>query len=148
MCLSYREFEKLKFVYFLRCRSVFEFYVGNCLLPCYVVLTTDKAQNSMFFFCFFFYKTYYIQCILSEVDVENNNSDNTYSAIILSKEETVENKKYVLSSFGLFTKDDDCDLPSMYRIPKLHKNLYKTTLHSWICKNVQLNLLQNFKLPC
>ena len=70
---------------------------------------------------------FYIQCLLSEVDVENNSSVKTYTATTLSKEEIVENHKSVLYiySFGLSTKDDDCDLPSMYRIPKLHKNTYK-----------------------
>ena len=37
----------------------------------------------------------------------------------------VENYKSVLFSFCLSTKDDDCDFPSMYWIPKVHKNPYK-----------------------
>ena len=35
------------------------------------------------------------------------------------------NHKSLLFSLGLSTKDDDCDLPSTYWIPKLHKNPYK-----------------------
>ena len=70
-------------------------------------------------------KRFFIQYLLSEVDVENNSSDKTYTATTLSKEEIVENHKSVLSSFCLSTKDDDCDLPSMSWIPKLHKNPYK-----------------------
>ena len=35
----------------------------------YVVVLVDKAQNNVIFFC----KSHYIQCLLSEVDVENNN---------------------------------------------------------------------------
>ena len=31
----------------------------------------------------------------------------------------------MLSSFGISIKDDDCDLPSLYWIPKLHKCPYK-----------------------
>ena len=46
--------------------------------------------------------TFYMQCLLSEIDVENNNSDKTYIATTLSKEEIVENHKSVLSSFGLY----------------------------------------------
>ena len=38
------------------------------------------------------------------------------------KEDIVENHKSVPSSFCLSTKDDDCDLPSLYWIPKLHKD--------------------------
>ena len=66
--------------------------------------------------------TLFLSAKHSEVDVENNSSDETYTATTLSKEEIVENHKSVLSSFGLSTKDDDCDLPYMYWIPKLHKN--------------------------
>ena len=63
--------------------------------------------------------TFCIQYLLSEVDVESNSSDKTNTATTLSKEEMV------LTSIGLSTKDDDCDLPSMYWVPKLHKNSYK-----------------------
>ena len=49
----------------------------------------------------------------------------TYTAITLSKIEIVENHISARSSFGLSTKDDDCDLPSMYWISKLNKNPYK-----------------------
>ena len=71
------------------------------------------------------YKMFYIQHLLSEEDVEYNSSDKTYNATTLSKEEIVENHKFVLSSFGLSTNDDDCDLLSMYWIPNLLKNPYK-----------------------
>ena len=57
--------------------------------------------------------------MISEVDVENNRSNKSYTATTLSKEEIVENRKSVLSYFGLSTKDDDCDLLFMYWIPKL-----------------------------
>ena len=63
----------------------------------YVVVPADKAQNNIVFVC----KTFYIQCLLSEVPVENNRSDKTYTNTTLSKEEIVENHKSVLSSFGL-----------------------------------------------
>ena len=47
----------------------------------YVVGSADKAKNSTVFVC----KTYYIQCLLSDVDVENKSSDKTYTATTLSK---------------------------------------------------------------
>ena len=92
----------------------------------YVVVPADKAQNNIVFVCKTFYfhyytwqicrrtsrqspkqhfivcKTIYIQCLLSELDVENNSSDKTFTATTLSKEEIVENHKSVLSSFGLY----------------------------------------------
>ena len=49
----------------------------------------------------------------------------TYSLITQSKEEILQNHKSVLSSFGIETKTGDQDLPSLYWIPKLHKNPYK-----------------------
>ena len=81
----------------------------------------DKAPKALSLCC----KTHYNQCLLSDVEVENSSSNKTYTATTLSYEEIVENHKSVLSSFGLSTKDDDCDLPSMYWISKLHKNPYK-----------------------
>ena len=59
----------------------------------YVVAAADKAQNNIVF------KTYYTQCLLSEVDVEFYSSDKTYTATTLSKEEIVDDYKSVLSSF-------------------------------------------------
>ena len=65
-------------------------------------------------------KTYYIQYLLSEVDVENNSSKKTYTATTLFKDEIVGNHKSVIFSFGPSIKDDACDLPCMYWFPKLH----------------------------
>ena len=63
----------------------------------YVDAPPGKAQNNIDFVC----KTHYIQRLLSEVDVENNSSNNTYIATTLSKEEIVENHKSALYSFGI-----------------------------------------------
>ena len=67
---------------------------------------------------------YYTWQIYCRWDVENNSSNKTYTATTLCKE-IVANHKSVLSSFDLSTKDDDCDVTSIYWIPKLHKNTYK-----------------------
>ena len=84
----------------------------------YVVLLADKAQH-----CFCLQNV--LHPMISKVDVENNSNDKTYTAITLSKGKIVNNHKSVVSSFGLYTKDDDCDLPSLYCISRLHKNPYK-----------------------
>ena len=84
----------------------------------YVVVPADKIKNNIAFVC----ETYYVQCLLSEIYIENNSSS---TATTLSKEEVVGNDKSVLYSFSLFTKDDDCDLPYMYKISQLYKNPYK-----------------------
>ena len=69
------------------------------------------------------YKKYCIQSLLSEVDVANN-SDKTETVTTLSEEEILGNHKYVPSCFGLFTKDDNCDLQSMFWIPQIRKSQY------------------------
>jgi hypothetical protein len=47
---------------------------------------------------------------------------------MLSKEEIIDNHNSVLSSSGLSMKDEDCDLPLLYRIPKLHKCPYNNVI--------------------
>ena len=45
--------------------------------------------------------------------------------VMLLKEEIVDNHKPVFSSFGLFMKDEEYDLSSLYWTPTLHKCPYK-----------------------
>ena len=56
---------------------------------------------------------------------DRGNASSTYQRTNLSKSEILINHRSVLSSFGVNTKDDDIDLPSLYWIPKLHKDPYK-----------------------
>ena len=46
----------------------------------YVFVPADKSKNNIFFYIFVC-KTFYIQCLLSEVDVKDNSSDNLYTVI-------------------------------------------------------------------
>ena len=48
----------------------------------------------------------------------------TYTATMLSKREIVDHHMSVLSSFDLSMTDEEYDLPSLYRILKLHKCQY------------------------
>ena len=59
---------------------------------------------------------------------DNGNASSTYQCTNLSKSEIQIYHRSVLSSFGVNTKDDDTDLPSLYWIPKLHKDKYKQRL--------------------
>jgi hypothetical protein len=43
----------------------------------------------------------------------------------LTKEEILDSNWSVLYSFGISTKDEELDLPSLYWIPRLHKCLFK-----------------------
>ena len=65
--------------------------------------------------------------MLKELDnSDNGNASSTYQRTNLFKSEILINHRSVLSSFGVNTdKEDDIDLPSLYRIPKLHKDPYK-----------------------
>ena len=87
----------------------------------FVIVPADKASNNVVFIC----KTYYYSCLQKEL-IDNNDVDtSTYQRTNFTKEEILINHRSVLSSFGIDTLDDDADLPSVYWIPKLHKDPYK-----------------------
>ena len=41
------------------------------------------------------------------------------------EEEILDNHRSILCSFGISTKDEELDLPSLYWIPKLHESPFK-----------------------
>jgi len=73
----------------------------------YVVVPADKASKNIVFVC----KTYYIDCLVKELGINNNT---TYTLTSLSKHEILSHHKSVMSSFGLSVKYDYVDLPSLY----------------------------------
>ena len=93
----------------------------SCLHDKYVVVPADKASNNIVFVC----KKHYIDCLIKELGINNTLRNPTYTLSTLTKQEILENHKSVLISFGVNPKDEDQDLPSLYWIPKLHKNPYK-----------------------
>ena len=70
-------------------------------------------------------KKHYIDCQIKEIGINNTLGNPTYTLSTPTKQEILENHKSVLISFGVNPKDEDQDLPSLYWIPKLHKNTYK-----------------------
>ena len=64
-------------------------------------------------------------CLKKELGDQNSVNISTYQLTNFTKEEILANHQSVLSSFGVSTPDDDVDLPSLYWIPKLHKDPYK-----------------------
>ena len=71
-------------------------------------------------------KAFYYSCLLRELDnSDRRNASRRHQRTNLSKSEILINHRSVLSSYGVNTKDDDIDLPSLYWIPKLHKDPYK-----------------------
>jgi hypothetical protein len=59
------------------------------------------------------------------LDIDALVGNPTYTPTTLTKEEILDNHRSVLYSFGISTKDDELDLPSLYWIPKLHKCPFK-----------------------
>ena len=82
----------------------------------------NKITDLFIFICKAFYYNG-LQKELNNSDYENASS--TYQRTNFTKGETLDNHRSVLSSFGVHTKDVDMDLPSLYWIPKLHKDPYK-----------------------
>ena len=86
-----------------------------------IYVPADKASNNVVFIC----KTYYYSCLQKEL-IDNNDVDSsTYQRTNFTKEEILVNHRSVLTSFGVSTQDENVDLPSVYWIPKLHKDPYK-----------------------
>ena len=67
-------------------------------------------------------KSHYIDCLIKELVIDNSLGKPTFTPTTLTKEEIMDNHRFVLCSFGISTKDEELDLPSLYRIPKLHKS--------------------------
>ena len=80
----------------------------------YVIVTIDKAANNFAFIC----KQFYINKLLSEV----SNTSPTYLHIDKDKELIIEENKKMCEKFGLNISEKQKSLPSMYWIPKMHKN--------------------------
>jgi len=70
-------------------------------------------------------KSHYINCLINELGIDNSLGNPTYTPTTLTKEEILNNHRSVLCSFGISTKDEELDLPSLYWIPKLHKCPFK-----------------------
>ena len=80
----------------------------------HVIVSVDKTPNNIVCVC----KSHYIDCLIKELGIDNPLGNPT-------KEEILDNHRSVLCSFGISTKDDELDLPSLYWIPKLHKCPFK-----------------------
>jgi hypothetical protein len=87
----------------------------------YVIVSADKAPNNIVFVC----KSHYIDCFTKELGIDNSLGSPTYTPTTLTKEEILDNHRSVLCSFGISTKDEELDLPSLYWIPNLHKCPFK-----------------------
>jgi len=88
----------------------------------FVIVPADKASNNIIFIC----KAYYIQCLLNELNLNDNcQAGTTYKRTSFSKDEIILNHTSFMSSHGVNLTPEDRDLPSLYWIPKLHKYPHK-----------------------
>jgi hypothetical protein len=83
----------------------------------YVVVPAEKSSSNIVFV----YKSHYIDCLIKELYIDNSRGNPTYTSMTLTKVEILDNHGFVLCFFGMTTKDEELDLPSLYWIPKLHK---------------------------
>ena len=86
-----------------------------------VVVPADKASNNILFVC----KTHYINCLMEELGMSTITGNPTDNLTAMSKDEILQNHHSVMLTFGISLPEEGIDLPKLYWIPKLHKNLYK-----------------------
>jgi hypothetical protein len=58
------------------------------------------------------------------------------------EEEILDNHRSILCSFGISTKDEELDLPSLYWIPKLHESPFKKRYIAGSAKFTKSHLLK------
>ena len=83
----------------------------------YVLVPIDKAGNNIAIIC----KRYYVEVILKEIG-ETGNGNSTYIKSSKLVEDVVEDNVMYSKRLGLEVEDEEKDLPSMYWIPKMHKD--------------------------
>jgi hypothetical protein len=65
-------------------------------------------------------KSHHIDCLIKELGIDNSLGNPTYTSTTHTKEKILDHHRSVFCSFGISTKDEELDLPSLYWIPKLH----------------------------
>jgi hypothetical protein len=92
------------------------FFITNMLLS-----PPTRPHNNIVFVC----KSHYIDCLIKELCIDNSLGNPTYAPTTITKEEILDKHRSVLCSFGISTKDEELDLPSLYWTPKLRKCPFK-----------------------
>ena len=83
----------------------------------FVLVPIDKAGNNIAIIC----KRYYVEVILKEIG-QIGNGNSTYEKTSRTVEDVVEDNMMYSERLGLEVDDREKDLPSMYWIPKMHKD--------------------------
>jgi len=73
----------------------------------YVIVSAVNTTDNIGFVC----KSHYIDCLIKELGIDNLLDNPTYTPPTITKEEILDNHRYVLCSFGISTNDEELDLP-------------------------------------
>ena len=101
----------------------------------FVIVPADKASNKYTFVC----KRHYVSILTEVLGLNSIPRNPTYNLTDFSAAGVLDNHKSVLTSFGIEASDDGLDLPYIYWIPKMHKNLYK---HRFIASVIEKSIPQ------
>lgn len=111
----------------------------------FVMTPIDKASSNVAVIC----KRYYVEVVLKEIGILGNGSE-TYEKANRSKDEIIDDNRVYSERLGYTLSEKELDLPTMYWIPKMHKN---PTKHRFIvasksCSTKQLStaVSNTFKL--
>ena len=111
----------------------------------FVMTPIDKASSNVSVIC----KKYYVEVILREIGIQGDGSD-TYERTDRCKEEIVDDNREYSERLGYSLSEKELDLPTMYWIPKMHKNpvKHRFIVASKSCSTKQLStaVSNTFKL--
>ena len=85
-------------------------------------------------------------CLMEELGMSTMTGNPTYNLTAMSKDKILQNHHSVMLTFGISLPEEDIDLPKLYLIPKLHKNLYKQRYIVGLAKYSTKPLSQILKL--
>jgi hypothetical protein len=76
----------------------------------YFIFSADKSPNDIVSVS----KNHYIDCFIKELGIDNSLGNPSHTPTTVTKDEILDNHRSVLCSFGISTKDEELDLPSLY----------------------------------
>ena len=105
--------------------------VINATLTIYIYIS-----NNVSVIC----KRYYVEVVLKEIGILGDGSD-TYETANKSKDEIIDDNRVYSERLGYSISEKELDLPTMYWIPKMHKNpiKHRFIVASKTCSTKQLS---------
>ena len=111
----------------------------------FVMTPIDKASSNVSVIC----KRYYVEVVLKEIGILGIGSE-TYEKANRSKDEIIDDNRTYSERLGYTLSEKELDLPTMYWIPKMHKNpiKHRFIVASKSCSTKQLStaVSNTFKL--